>query len=86
MSESILPAERKMFVIAMKDSFNKDDSKTIELIVKNIKEMGLTSIEIADVGRSLCRLKSRDNWNEIKVAMSSIEIDFEKNCLPQQAK
>ena len=77
----MLPSERKIFILALKDSFNKDDSNTIELIVKKLNEMGLKKIELAELESSFCKLKTNKNWNEIKLALASITMDFEKNCL-----
>jgi hypothetical protein len=80
-SEALLPAERKLFISALKESFLKDDSKTIELIVLNLNEMSLKKTEVSDLGNSLCHLKTKENWNNIKLAMSSVSTGFEKTCL-----
>ncbi|MGZ3788407.1 MAG: hypothetical protein ACXVLQ_07770 [Bacteriovorax sp.] len=80
-AETVLADERKMFISALKESFSKDDSKTVELIVENINEMNLNKVEIAYLEKSLCHLKSKENWNKIKMAMSSASPDFEKTCL-----
>ncbi len=49
MSEALLPDERKLFISTLKTSIQKDDRKTVELILKNLNEFRLSQAEILDI-------------------------------------
>ncbi len=79
-AETLTSDERKMFVSALKDSFNKDDPKTVELVAEEIGKFGLEKFEIADLEKSLCRFKASESWNKIKNSMSLVSPGLENTC------
>jgi hypothetical protein len=84
LAEDISINERPVFLSTLNRSLERDDPETVINIVGSMKKFRLTGIEIASLGKALCRFKREDvqgqNWKVITLEMKKYDIDFEKNC------